>query len=154
MCDVRRVDILAGIQLIVHQSGLGCHAGFNTQYSRQMTTAARHSRPQKQHLPTMSDALGMEISDSIGFTAHFLCCKRMPFPLLVSMHAVSFSVFFLHFSFLPSFTFLFPGCFGFLSDVFGCASVSICVYMFFYTCVCVYACVCVCLCAMLCVNIS
>lgn len=84
----------------------------------------------------MSDALGMEISDSIGFTVHFLCCKRMPFPLLVSMHA-ELSQFF-------PFTFLFPGCFGFLSDVFGCASVSICVCMFLYTCVCVYACVCVC----------
>lgn len=84
----------------------------------------------------MSDALGMEISDSIGFTAHFLCCKRMPFPLLVSMHA-ELSQFF-------SFTFLFPGCFGFLSDVFGCASVSMCLHVFVHLCMRVCVCVFVC----------
>ena len=39
MCDVWRGDILAGIQLIVHQSGPGCHGGFDSPYSRQMTTA-------------------------------------------------------------------------------------------------------------------
>lgn len=48
---------------------------------------ARHSRPQRQHLPTMSDALGMEISVSVSFTAHLLCCKWMDLPVLVSTHA-------------------------------------------------------------------
>lgn len=39
-CDVWRGDILAGIQLIVHQSGRAAMTLFNSLYSRQMTTAA------------------------------------------------------------------------------------------------------------------
>lgn len=40
---------------------------------------ARHSRPQKQHRPTMSDALGMEISVSAGCPAHILCFLKDEF---------------------------------------------------------------------------
>lgn len=39
-CDVWRGDILAGIQLIVHQSGRSAVMLLNWLYSRQMTTAA------------------------------------------------------------------------------------------------------------------
>lgn len=39
-CDVWRGDILAGIQLIVHQSGRAAMTLFNSLYGRQMTTAA------------------------------------------------------------------------------------------------------------------
>lgn len=35
----------------------------------------------------MSDALGMEISVSVGCAGHLLCCKRIFLPALVFVHA-------------------------------------------------------------------
>lgn len=87
MCDVWRGDSLAGIQLIVHQSGRAAMTALSRTTADRWQLPARHSRPQKQHLPTVSDALGMEIRGFVGCTAHLLCFERMNLPVLVSMHA-------------------------------------------------------------------
>lgn len=79
MCDVWRGDILAGIQLIVHQSGWAAMTALTHCIADRWQLPARHSRPQKQHRPTMSDALGMEISVSAGCPAHLLCFLKDEF---------------------------------------------------------------------------
>lgn len=77
ICDVRREDVLAGVQLIVHQSGQSWRLKLTLQ---QTDDNCRHTAPDlRNNILAMSDALGMEISAQFSYPAHHLCCKGMDF---------------------------------------------------------------------------